>query len=130
MIRRPPRSTRTDTLFPYTTLFRSGLGVGEGLDSVDLGRLHAADPGLVIGREGDDARLDQVDLVQLAARLAGLRAVGKLPGAVADGDPVECPGLQPLIEVLAAFRLQSEQPALCPQALGVLLQDRKSTRLN
>src|SRR3546814_7361155 len=26
MIRRPPRSTRTDTLFPYTTLFRSGAG--------------------------------------------------------------------------------------------------------
>src|SRR3546814_4782233 len=25
MVRRPPRSTRTDTLFPYTTLFRSGL---------------------------------------------------------------------------------------------------------
>src|SRR3546814_3602449 len=29
MIRRPPRSTRTDTLFPYTTLFRSDL---RGLD--------------------------------------------------------------------------------------------------
>src|SRR3546814_20429244 len=28
MIRRPPRSTRTDTLFPYTTLFRS-IGVGD-----------------------------------------------------------------------------------------------------
>src|SRR3546814_3341333 len=27
MIRRPPRSTRTDTLFPYTTLFRSGAEV-------------------------------------------------------------------------------------------------------
>src|SRR3546814_19468855 len=27
MIRRPPRSTRTDTPFPYTTLFRSGLGI-------------------------------------------------------------------------------------------------------
>src|SRR3546814_6917544 len=27
MIRRPPRSTRTDTLFPYTTLFRSHRGV-------------------------------------------------------------------------------------------------------
>src|SRR3546814_9463885 len=26
MIRRPPRSTRTDTLFPYTTLFRSHFG--------------------------------------------------------------------------------------------------------
>src|SRR3546814_4179533 len=28
MIRRPPRSTRTDTLFPYTTLFRSLGGIG------------------------------------------------------------------------------------------------------
>src|SRR3546814_1222838 len=28
MIRRPPRSTRTDTLFPYTTLFRSGVAEG------------------------------------------------------------------------------------------------------
>src|SRR3546814_19521195 len=28
MIRRPPRSTRTDTLFPYTTLFRSGDRLG------------------------------------------------------------------------------------------------------
>src|SRR3546814_18783882 len=28
MIRRPPRSTRTDTLFPYTTLFRSNKGGG------------------------------------------------------------------------------------------------------
>src|SRR3546814_4544376 len=27
MIRRPPRSTRTDTLFPYTTLFRSAIGL-------------------------------------------------------------------------------------------------------
>src|SRR3546814_9262319 len=29
MIRRPPRSTRTDTLFPYTTLFRSRTGPGD-----------------------------------------------------------------------------------------------------
>src|SRR3546814_1796627 len=35
MIRRPPRSTRTDTLFPYTTLFRS---LQDGDDAV---RLHA-----------------------------------------------------------------------------------------
>src|SRR3546814_10815364 len=27
MIRRPPRSTRTDTLFPYTTLFRSAVAI-------------------------------------------------------------------------------------------------------
>src|SRR3546814_10526198 len=31
MIRRPPRSTRTDTLFPYTTLFRSQVG-GQRMD--------------------------------------------------------------------------------------------------
>src|SRR3546814_3298992 len=31
MIRRPPRSTRTDTLFPYTTLFRSWLKPYENL---------------------------------------------------------------------------------------------------
>src|SRR3546814_442824 len=34
MIRRPPRSTRTDTLFPYTTLFRSlRRAAGEGQES-------------------------------------------------------------------------------------------------
>src|SRR3546814_18080653 len=30
MIRRPPRSTRTDTLFPYTTLFRSTTPINNG----------------------------------------------------------------------------------------------------
>src|SRR3546814_12974941 len=34
MIRRPPRSTRTDTLFPYTTLFRSnGITVGGSIEA-------------------------------------------------------------------------------------------------
>src|SRR3546814_19473868 len=42
MIRRPPRSTRTDTLFPYTTLFRSILGVGRAHDvAVALHRILA-----------------------------------------------------------------------------------------
>src|SRR3546814_20917653 len=35
MIRRPPRSTRTDTLFPYTTLFRSDGRVGVLLGALD-----------------------------------------------------------------------------------------------
>src|SRR3546814_21004735 len=35
MIRRPPRSTRTDTLFPYTTLFRS-IDTGDTLDGPHL----------------------------------------------------------------------------------------------
>src|SRR3546814_19494337 len=55
MIRRPPRSTRTDTLFPYTTLFRSHLLLdlrGHHDDAVDgadaLGEVVVAvDPRLV-----------------------------------------------------------------------------------
>src|SRR3546814_1873004 len=38
MIRRPPRSTRTDTLFPYTTLFRSFLRAGAMI--VEMCRRH------------------------------------------------------------------------------------------
>src|SRR3546814_14989742 len=37
MIRRPPRSTRTDTLVPYTTLFRSYLDALAGLWCVNVG---------------------------------------------------------------------------------------------
>src|SRR3546814_6719788 len=46
MIRRPPRSTRTDTLFPYTTLFRSanvgdGVWFGQVATPVDAGEMEA-----------------------------------------------------------------------------------------
>src|SRR3546814_14894940 len=56
MIRRPPRSTRTDTLFPYTTLFRSRLlepcGLMEAFAQrqAEMGRDQTASPG--IGRDG------------------------------------------------------------------------------
>src|SRR3546814_2732443 len=61
MIRRPPRSTRTDTLFPYTTLFRSRLGLGdellhEGLQGA-VGRLGAdrlTDGGVAPGQQTRD----------------------------------------------------------------------------
>src|SRR3546814_10061969 len=47
MIRRPPRSTRTDTLFPYTTLFRSVLLGGGGFvlhppEVAEVGRAQVA----------------------------------------------------------------------------------------
>src|SRR3546814_20459131 len=48
MIRRPPRSTRTDTLFPYTTLFRSivtGLGEADESGVRSRGITIAARPG-------------------------------------------------------------------------------------
>src|SRR3546814_11889113 len=44
MIRRPPRSTRTDTLFPYTTLFRSGLHRFELVEEIHVDGLHQAFP--------------------------------------------------------------------------------------
>src|SRR3546814_7962485 len=40
MIQRPPRSTRTDTLFPYTTLFRSAYGGQE--ETASIATLHRA----------------------------------------------------------------------------------------
>src|SRR3546814_8003511 len=47
MIRRPPLSTRTDTLFPYTTLFRSRLPaqLGDALAAVLPAGVHQADAG-------------------------------------------------------------------------------------
>src|SRR3546814_4485545 len=39
MIRRPPRSTRTDTLFPYTTLFRSSVRAGRILSVAEMNAL-------------------------------------------------------------------------------------------
>src|SRR3546814_2704866 len=50
MIRRPPRSTRTDTLFPYTTLFRSHqlAGIDRTVDCTGYGELRA-DPETELG---------------------------------------------------------------------------------
>src|SRR3546814_3872748 len=42
MIRRPPRSTRTDTLFPYTTLFRSEQRVAVAIERGAARVLHVA----------------------------------------------------------------------------------------
>src|SRR3546814_20225880 len=48
MIRRPPRSTRTDTLFPYTTLFRSEYVDPAGIDAQGAClNWYVSDPGVV-----------------------------------------------------------------------------------
>src|SRR3546814_3235138 len=53
MIRRPPRSTRTDTLFPYTTLFRSGAGRWrDGGPGAGLARRTAAGPEGIMVKQG------------------------------------------------------------------------------
>src|SRR3546814_2888371 len=45
MIRRPPRSTRTDTLFPYTTLFRSVDPIAPCREAVEAQHIHHPDRG-------------------------------------------------------------------------------------
>src|SRR3546814_9969750 len=48
MIRRPPVSTRTATLFPYTTLFRSALGLVAVAEHVDVLAVLVGEHGLVV----------------------------------------------------------------------------------
>src|SRR3546814_2067229 len=61
MIRRPPRSTRTDTLFPYTTLFRSAVGglalepkfvAGDGIRIIGRRRSRRRPAGTTFGPPG------------------------------------------------------------------------------
>src|SRR3546814_11295123 len=79
MIRRPPRSTRTDTLFPYTTLFRSAV-----LDEIDIGAVveaaHAV-IGLAECGQHDDAA------IETTADFAGeIKAVAVGQAGVEDDD--------------------------------------------
>src|SRR3546814_5723291 len=67
MLRRPPRSTRTDTLFPYTTLFRSAL-----LRAFEKALLRLAEQ--LVGDLGELRRHDVLRLLQLCQpRLEGAR---------------------------------------------------------
>src|SRR3546814_7158871 len=68
MIRRPPRSTRTDTLFPYTTLCRSDSGVEAAVEDAECRRL------VGLAAEGHRAHADIGDGDGAAAEAAGLRS--------------------------------------------------------
>src|SRR3546814_12072882 len=92
MIRRPPRSTRTDTLFPYTTLFRSV--EPSGGDRMPTEDVRAA-PGRVIADHHAQTRLaDPLDLDpgEGLGPLAGQRA-GELVALARHvrGERVQCP---------------------------------------
>src|SRR3546814_12570373 len=75
MIRRPPRSTRTDTLFPYTTLFRSRQHVERG-ERHDRDHAQDRDPRLAAPECADLRKIgaDQVRIV--AQRLDLARPAG------------------------------------------------------
>src|SRR3546814_19152428 len=68
MIRRPPKSTRTDTLFPYTTLFRSGVETADGVRSRMVGQVRrGGGPDRVDGAADGASRGDRGD--EPAARI-------------------------------------------------------------
>src|SRR3546814_1980406 len=152
MIRRPPRSTRTDTLFPYTTLFRSLAGVGSqgvpcsvvclDVDSAVVGLGHDFSG----GRPGDAQQLPAIafhrtggcpDLRTVAQGpwLPGLSIVPDRAGA-SGGGAVSWLGAsgrgvgqhaawQGLMIVGASFA-----PTLLPPRVSTLEKDRQRTRLN
>src|SRR3546814_13925703 len=106
MIRRPPRSTRTDTLFPYTTLFRSiqeteqrgdrqgaaRLGIADDQRQIRdhagvLRILHEFDGTRTVQKSPSFAEIGRVGCRDLHAHLIGAR----LRYGVTDGRPVPAP---------------------------------------
>src|SRR3546814_14499096 len=102
MIRRPPESTRTDTLFPYTTLFRSRRA-----------QLVA----------GGIAQIGEIDGASFG-RMADARRVFR--GRPAAGDPGGVPG----IDRIGRRREESQSMPVAAGGGFAVDRDRKSTRLN
>src|SRR3546814_3558316 len=78
MIRRPPRSTRTDTLFPYTTLFRSGPTITVRIGAVEQGYM---------GR-----RVSELDLLEHSLPYVGGQKIGTAGQGVAEVE-ADCLGI-------------------------------------
>src|SRR3546814_2652950 len=113
MIRRPPRSTRTDTLFPYTTLFRSfAASAVEEVLEVDEGR--------VVARQ-----LAQWPATDLAA--FGVVGVERDRQVLLAGRHRR--RQRQRAEARARQDRRRQDEALAEQ-VGELREDRKSTRLN
>src|SRR3546814_6048262 len=110
MIRRPPRSTRTDTLFPYTTLFRSKRWAEAYGGAVAINPAKAAeDAEIVISCVGTDDDLSQITL----GRDGAFRSM-KPGGLFIDHTTVSA-------RIARQLSVEGESRGL---------QDRKSTRLN
>src|SRR3546814_9788944 len=132
MIRRPPRSTRTDTLFPYTTLFRSAL---DGLLEIAVALvlvLQAAAPerplGGVAALQGEHHRQGDLAVAEIVAhRLAELRLQGRVVEHVVDeleGDA------EAAAEALQRRLLRGRPVGHHGADAAGGGEDRKSTRLN
>src|SRR3546814_10096901 len=126
MIRRPPRSTRTDTLFPYTTLFRSADGAALGRE--DSGRDCAGVGILVAGRAAGGGSEKPVGVIeQLREDERGLRVIGRLSARTAVGREAAALLKAGAVDGLSFGYRVREASEGRPRELRA---DRKSTRLN
>src|SRR3546814_2812045 len=121
MIRRPPRSTRTNTLFPYTTLFRSL----QALLETEL--LKAFDNALWFRKNHQKKRLHQADLNGIASELAGRRFPDSphLHNELLNRQQPSGSAIMAQNKLLHRMVVNEGEPRL-----GIDGLDRKSTRLN
>src|SRR3546814_6934558 len=128
MIRRPPRSTRTDTLFPYTTLFRSlfpelGIETWQRLKSYgEVEMLVSRDD---MEKYGAVAYVEASALIEAARREVAALQWGGAPSAFLDEDDDARDLL--LADVLAGIPISRTRRE---DADYNDVEDRKSTRLN
>src|SRR3546814_940749 len=127
MIRRPPRSTRTDTLFPYTTLFRSQEPYTKFVKAlttkpvVGVGRYTSPDAMVRVVKQG---------IMDMIGAARPSIADPFLPKKIEDGridDIRECIGCN-----ICVTGDEVSSPIRCTQnpTMGEEWRDRKSTRLN
>src|SRR3546814_9545976 len=111
MIRRPPRATRTDTLFPYTTLFRSLLRNGSRSEDISQAQaaLDAADAQL---------RAAQTDLERLRVVAPRAGHVESLPYKVGDQPPVGAPLAVLLVGEAPYARVYVPEPVRASLRIG------------
>src|SRR3546814_4752698 len=126
MVRRPPRSTRTDTLFPYTTLFRSVAPrdpISEEIDAVVLG---AGWGGIMAAYHLTKAGVSNFRNIDTAGDFGGVWYWNRYPGIQCDNESycylplLEETGFMPSKKFADGWEIQQYCRSI----------DRKSTRLN
>src|SRR3546814_7147312 len=117
MIRRPPRSTSTDTLFPYTTLFRSRLAEG-GVSQLARKR----ERGQIVGiNQTDSARITHPLRERIVCSLRGFEGVAASMYVGAK----YLSRLTSLIEIVAETPMKISYACLADKSAGRLLDHRK-----
>src|SRR3546814_10167672 len=96
MIRRPPRSTRTDTLFPYTTLFRSAKVTAEWIEAPTPEAIRKQDRERLLAALLEPASFDDEERA-LAERLMTERPAADIAAALVRAHRAQMPQPEELI---------------------------------